>query len=425
MATLKATNPELFQQKRIEYIQSLIADKAAHLRNCLEEVAHVHKSQVVIIIDNADQRGIEIQQDAFVISHELASTWNALVFLSLRPQTFHSSKRSGTISAYPPKVFVIPPPKLEDAIEKRLAFSLKIAEGRLPVAKIKNLSMHVESLAILIRVLQRSLATNRELYEFIVNVSSGNVRVAIELISKFIGNPNVESERIVKIFTETGYYLLPLHEFSKGGLLGDYTHFQEDASYACNIYSVIFSSKNEHFLSLFILGYLSWDGAHRQQVDGFVGREAIEKEMQTNRYTVDQTTRHLQKLTRKKLIETSERRLLETEKEVQEFGMPEAFRLTPLGAYHLKKWAYEFSFIESMTFDTPIFSEAVRTELSKHINDQNLSARYKRGKMFREYLSEVWGELSPKPYFDWIQAVSIGQPSFERVEKRLTDLGLL
>lgn len=418
---LKETQPQLFQQKRIEYLQTLVSEKSSHLRLCLDAVAKEKKCQVIIIIDNADQRDIEIQQEAFVIAHELASTWNALVFLSLRPQTFHNSKRSGTISAYPPKVFVIPPPKLEDAIEKRLTFAHKIADGRLSVTKVKDLSMHIESLAILIRALQNSLHKNKELYEFIVNVSAGNVRVAIELISKFIGNPNVESERIVQILTEGGGYIIPLHEFAKGGLLGDYAYFQEDSSYACNIFSVIFADKREHFLSLMILGYLGWDGALREQVDGFIGVESVFHEMQTNGFTQDQTTAHLKKLTRKKLIETTERRLLETEKEIQDIGMPEAFRITSLGAYHLKRWIYDFSFLEAMCFDTPIFSNQIVAQLSPRINDQALSARYERATIFRQYLDAVWQDLNPKPYFDWAQFKTSGDKSFERVTKRLAD----
>lgn len=424
MATLRDKQPDLFMTKRIEFMQSLIANRAEHLRKCLEETAKSRRAQIIIIIDNADQRNLTVQQETFVIAHELASTWNALVFLSLRPHTFHTSKRSGTISAYPPKVFVISPPKLEDVIEKRLSFALKIAEGRLSVSKIQDLSMHVESLAILIKVLQHSLRVNRELYEFIVNVSSGNVRVAIELVSKFLGNPNVESEHIVKIASESGSYLIPLHEFAKGGLLGDYAYYQEDASYAFNVFGLIYPDIREHFLSLLILGYLSWDGANREQVDGFIGRDAILREMQRNGFTPEQTVAHIQRLTRKKLLETTERRTLETDKEVEELGMPEAFRLTLLGAYHLKKWAFDFSFIEAMVFDTPVLDKETQHLLLEHVNEQTLSSRYERATLFKQYLDDAWQKHEPQPYFDWDRQSHVGQDSFKRVEKRLRDLGI-
>ena len=74
------------------------------------------------------------------------------------------------------------------------------------------------------------------------------------------------------------------------------------------------------------------DGAYKENSDGFIGLDSIYKEMQSNGFTVEQTTAHILKLTRKKLVETTERRLLETEKDIDELGMPEAFRITPLGA---------------------------------------------------------------------------------------------
>jgi hypothetical protein len=300
-----------------------------------------------------------------------------------------------------------------------------VAEGRLPVSKIKDLSMHIESLAILIRVLQKSLRDNRDLYEFIVNVSSGNVRIAIELISKFLGNPNVESDKIVKVASETGSYVVPLHEFAKGGLLGDYAYYQEDASYAFNVYGVVFPDAKEHFLSLLVLGYLSWDGAHREQVDGFVGINGILRELQRSGFTHEQTIAHIQRLAKKKLIETTERRTLETDKEIEELGMPEAFRLTLLGAYHLKKWVYEFSFVEAMAFDTPIFDKSTHQRLVTHVNEQTLTARYERADAFKGYLDSIWQGLQPQPYFDWSKQSLLGRESFNRVEKRLRDMGYL
>jgi len=423
VSQLKTTQPAVFDLKRVEFISELVKKRDEHLRRCLEQIANDRRCQIVIVLDNADQRSLEIQLEAFIIAQELAARWRSMVFLALRPQTFHASKRGGAISAYPPKVFVIPPPKLEDAIEKRLDFAIKVAEGRLPVAKIDGLTMHVDSLAILIRALLASLKHNSQLYEFIVNVSGGNVRVAVELVSKYFGNPNVESDKIVKIVKETGHYHVPLHEFAKAGLLGDYAHFQEESSLASNIYAVVYPDKREHFLSLYLLGYLGWDGASRDDTDGFVGANALISELQSNGFTREQIEAHLLKLTRKKLIETPERRLLETDNELKDIGMPTSYRTTSLGAYHVKKWACEFAYMDAMTFDTPIFDGSVRNLLAKRVNDTALTARYERATVFRDYLNAIAKDFATKPYFDWQQFTSIGAPSFAQVENWLQDRG--
>jgi GTPase SAR1 family protein len=425
MGALKNVDLAAFTIKRLEYLSGLTSQRETHLRLVLAHVAKKRACQVVIVIDNADQRAASIQNEAFVIAQELCATWDAIVFVALRPQTFHGSKRSGAVSAYPSKVFVIPPPKLEEAIDKRLSFAQGITEGRLPVESLAGVSLHLESLAILIKVLRESFLQNDDLLEFLVNVSSGNIRLAVELVSRFFGNPNVQSEKIVRIVDEDGRYLIPVHEFAKTALLGDYAHFQENSSVASNVFDIAYHDPREHFLSLLILGYMTWDVVVSGGSDGFVRRPLIVDEMQGCSYTADQIDIHLVRLTRKKLLETSERRTLETGAEIEESGMPESFRVTSLGAYILKKWAGEFSFLEAMAFDTPIFDAEVRSELAKSVNANGLSARYKRGFAFREYLSSIWQPDSARAYFNWDDVVATGADSFNRVARRLVDLGQL
>lgn len=422
---LREVNPNAFLEERLRYIRELMGRRENHLRLCLGHVAAANRCQAVIIIDNADQRSLEVQQEAFLMAQELAASWSALVFLALRPQTFHASKRSGTISAYPTKIFVIPPPKLEDAIQKRLEFALRMAQGRLPVQAIEGVTLHIDSLAKLIRALLDSLARNKELYEFIVNVSGGNVRVAVELVSRYLGSPNIESERIVQIITESGSYAVPIHEFSKAALLGDYSHFQEESSAATNVFSVVYRDQREHFLSPLILGFLSWEGATLAQADGFIALLSLTSEMQLSGFSPEQVSSHIQKLARRKLIETSERRLLETGREIEERGLPESFRITTLGAYHLKRWISEFSYLEAVSFDTPIFDDQLRDELLTTINDDRLLARYSRAFGFRDYLDATWATMKARPYFDWSDVRKLSIPSFNRVERSLRDHGLL
>lgn len=421
---LKSVDESEWLKKRLSLLSGLIEKREEHLRLCIEHLSITTKRQIIIIIDNADQRSLQVQQDAFLIAQELATHWKSMVFLALRPQTFHASKRSGAISAYPPKVFVIPPPKLEDVIEKRLAFALKVAEGTLPVQNLAGLRLHVDSLAILISILKRALIENKDLIEFIVNVSGGNVRIAIELVSRFFGSPNVESEKIVKLYKETKRYNIPLHEFSKVALLGDYSHFQEESSTASNIFSVVYPDKREHFLSLYILGYLAWDGAQKEHREGFVPTQTITREMQNCGFNGDQVQAHLARLTRKRLIETAERRQLETAEDIQESGMPESFRTTSLGAYHLKKWCGEFSYLEAIAFDTPIFENSVRERLAPHVNDSLLSARFQRAECFGEYLDHIWVDMPHPPYFDWPTLRAIGMVSFDRARRYLMENGL-
>lgn len=85
----------------------------------------------------------------------------------------------------------------------------------------------------------------------------GNVRQALSFITGFIGSPNVEADKIIRTYEEEGRYIIPVHEFSKQALLGEYSHFDPNTSLAMNIFDVSFADISEHFLVPLIMALLS------------------------------------------------------------------------------------------------------------------------------------------------------------------------
>ena len=165
--------------------------------------------------------------------------------------------------------------------------------------------MHIETLSQFIKALQKSLSKNVHLNEFLVNITGGNIRAAIGLITGIIGNPNVEAEKIIRM-SANGNYIIPLHEFAKSALLGDYAHYHPDTSIAMNIFDVASPDKKEHFLVPILIGYLSQFGEHLNN-DGFCLSEKIFEELQSYGFTVSQIGAALRRTANKKLIETSQR----------------------------------------------------------------------------------------------------------------------
>lgn len=98
-----STDDQLIASMLVEKIKN----KSEHLRRVVDHISKGRKKQVVVFIDNADQRAIKIQQEAFVIAQDFGKNWNALTFISVRPQTFFMSKRAGVLSAYPHRIFTI------------------------------------------------------------------------------------------------------------------------------------------------------------------------------------------------------------------------------------------------------------------------------------------------------------------------------
>jgi predicted type IV restriction endonuclease len=403
-------------------IDELINDKSEHLRRSLQHVARGRQRQIVIIIDNADQRAIEVQQAAFIIAHEFAQNWDALVFIPVRPQTFFQSKRAGTLAAYPHKVFTILPPRPELVIEKRLIFALKVAEGRIAPDALQGVRLMLGSMAVFLRALLYSMEKNRDITEILANITGGNIRAVVEFVRQFIGSPNVEAEKIVDIHGKTGNYIIPLHEFSKAAILGDYSHFVPESSLAMNVFDVESPDRREHFLSLMIVAFLLSDESPKDR-DGFVCTALIIEEMQNWRFLPEQVEKALRKVTNKRLIETTERITFEEDLVGLIGSMLEGFRQTSVGAYHVRRWAGDFAYLDGMVFDTPIFDPEVREGMSDNLGSFDIQHRYARTLMFRNYLSVTWESSGLRPqYLDWNETVRYGQSNFDVVHRAISKI---
>lgn len=412
----KETNPQRYNDELIQYLDNLSKDTDQHLKKSIKYYSESTKRQFIVIIDNADQRDYQVQQEAFVISHELAQNWSAIVFIALRPNTFYRSQRSGALSAYPHKVFTIEPPRIDKIIDKRLKYALDIAEGKIPVEAFSRLNS--KNLTLFLKALLDSLQYNEELYEFLANITGGNIRKSIELTAKFIGSPNVDCEKIIEIMEHKGSYRIPLHEFSKSALLGDYGHYHPDHSVAMNVYDVKYPESKEHFIKPLLLAFINSDSKSRDS-NYFYSTDVIFQEMQAFGFITKQIEYSLRVMTNSRLIETSQRVTFEEDEDGILFGdLPRQFRITSIGAYHLKKWIGNFAYLDAMVFDTPIFNEDIVELISKNIESFKIEDRLERTLKFKEYLLTIWNKYNLESnYFDFPSIIANEEKSFESVER--------
>ena len=415
---LAETEPNLYEDKLRNHLFERMSDLASHLSASINHIARGRKKPVVVMLDNADQRSFDVQQQAFILAETLAKNWTAFVFVAVRPRTFHQSKRSGTLSAYPQRVFTIAPPRVEIMLEKRLHFALKMAEGRLPVESIQNLSLKVESLAAFLRALLSALRDNREIAELLSNITGGNMREVMELITRFISTPNVDSKKIIEKIINEGRYDIPLHEFSKVAILGDYAHYHPESSIALNLSDVSAPDFREHFLCPIMLGLLNSDWFKRNQ-DGFAFSGDLVREMQDLGFVPPQSEGALRRLANKKLIESSERVTFEEDTLGELMGeMPTAFRITSIGAYHLQRWCATFAYLDAMVFDTPIFKEEYFRDIAEAPESFDIQRRLKRVVCFKEYLTTCWGDAGiVVQCFDWPTMEKAVDLSIEKVRR--------
>jgi GTPase SAR1 family protein len=414
---LKSVDPTAYEKERIDFLKEKVGIRDAHLHASLGHLAKGRNKQIILVMDNADQRTFEIQQQAFLIAQELAATRNLLVFVALRPSTFYQSKITGTLSGYQNKVLTIAPPPADEVLERRITFAVRVAEGKIAPATLKGIRLHLKSIVLFLHATLRSIRTNELIRQFLSNITGGNTRLVIELVTGFCGSPNVDSEKIVKIEEQSGDYRVPLHEFTKHALLGDYAYFNPLSSVVgCNIFDVSSADPREHFLASLIIAYVSSSLGIKDN-DGFVSGSAIVTEMTSLGFFKAQTQQALRRIATKRLIETPHAHYREIP--VLDSEPPEQFhyRATSIGVYHVRFWTGAFTFLDATATDTPIFDVTARDEVIKLAASFDTADRYNKAVCFKQYLERQWQASNLNTnYYDLEAIFDLQGDSFKSVE---------
>lgn len=384
---LKETDSTAYLHKEIEFLNEKIIDTDLHMREAIKFIAKSHRRQVVIFLDNCDQRSDTIQQEAFLAAQEFAKQWGAAVFLTLRPETYHASARQGALTGYHPKAFSIAPPRVDRVIEARLQFAARIANGELRIKALpKNIEVTMPKLSRIIQIFLHSLKINRELVEFIDNISGGDIRLALSLTNSFFGSGHVDMQKILDRDEVDGPYCIPLHEFMRTVTYGDAEYYNPVRSPIANIFDVEFNMTRDHFTVPFLIGILSKLSETGQ--DGFVNTSDVYHQMQGYGFTSEQIDSGIArgvKHYRTQLIETTARKIPILGQE-----MPPALRATSIGLYHVQKLCRLFTYLDAIVVDLPIFDRLK----GQHINDEyNIEDRLSRASQVQLYLNEAWDDF--------------------------------
>jgi GTPase SAR1 family protein len=407
---LKHNNPERYAEEELAELARLTANRSEHLRRSLHNLVNTRRTEVIIFLDNADQRDELIQESAFLMAQEISQQWPALVFVSLRPETFNRSQRSGALSGYYTKAFAISPPSIDDVIRKRLNFALKITTGKIPVTRLQHVGIKLENLTAIIRVLLRSLQRDARLFELLENLSGGNVRAALELLNTFIGSGHVNTQRMLNVER----YIVSPHEFTRAIIYGDSLHFDPSRSLVANIFDISSEDGREHFLLPLVIGFLDRSGDTAGN-GGFVETQYLYDSLQAIGFSPDQIDFAVSRGINAKLIQTSGR-IIPTGNE----EMPSSMRVTPSGLYHAYRLAGNFQYLDAMIVDTPILPDSAREKM-RVVED--IADRLVRAEVFvKEYLDHMWTPLSGRAIgFDWMEISYHAQQEIQSIRWRLVN----
>ncbi|MGN7916223.1 hypothetical protein [Lysobacter sp. 22409] len=407
-AELKEIDPIEFKKKEIEFIAGLVADKEEHLKLSLEHASKGQKRQIVVFLDNVDQRPPLFQEEVFLIAHAFATNWPVTVFVALRPETFSLSRARGTLAAYQPRVFTIEPPRIDLVVQKRLRFALNQLKeaGTLPGIKFSIQSDRLEKyLAMLIRAFE----TREDIIELIDNMCSGNVRRALEYVSFFVGSGHVDSQKILSIIEHGGQYVLPMHEFFRAVIYKDREHYDPSDSPFANIYDIDSNDQKEHFASLLALAFIEQAGQVGGSA-GYVERDKIYRFLKEVGFQPEQVTGVLRRLVEKDLVLTPV--ALKGDGE-------DRMRITTAGAYVLKKMSILFAYLDAIIVDTPIVQSDTRQQI---IDARDISERVARAELFLKYLDDSWAMIGGDAHkaLDWPSLSASAKAQLLEVKRKTT-----
>jgi GTPase SAR1 family protein len=418
---LRKVDELAYAKERILFLSELVSRRDSHLQASLGHLSRGRNKHIILVMDNADQRSFAVQQEAFLIAQELAATRNLIVFVALRPSTFYASKITGALSGYQNKILTIFPPPADEVVEKRLIFAVRVAEGKVVPAALSGIRFRFGSVVLFLNAMLRSIRTNEAIKLFLSNITGGNTRAVIELITAFCGSPNVDSEKIVRVEEKDGDYKVPLHEFTKHALLGEYAYYNGQSSLvACNLFDVSSADPREHFLASLIVAYLGSNVGVRDN-DGFIAGSKLVTEMGLHGFIDEQVRHALRRLATRKLIETPHAHYRELA--VPEHEPPEQFhfRVTSVGVYHVRHWMGSFAFMDAMAIDTPIFENAARAKIADLAASFSIAHRYAKAIAFKTYLEAQWHLANiGVSFYDFPELLESQESSFLAVKQALS-----
>ncbi|MEU9466647.1 hypothetical protein AB0D78_08310 [Streptomyces avermitilis] len=369
------SDPAEYRKRELEMLAGHLSNEFEHLRRSLEHIKATSGKSPLVILDNIDQRPLEFQESIFESAHSIADSWPGTVFVSIRPSTFFQSRAHGALAAYQTRVFTIAPARTDQVVSKRLEYARnKVVESGAEGVFPENLSIDDSDLIAYLDALIRAFKIDEELKSLIDNMSGGNTRTALLFLFTFIGSGYVSTQRVLDVASSGKVYTVPMHEFIRAIVFGDYDYFNPEASAVCNLFDISTNDGREHFLMPSIL-------AHVQRIaesagnDGLVSAASIYSFCQGLGFSQEQIGAQLDRATNKNLLRFSD---------ALDGG---SYRPTSVGSYLYRKMIHSFSYVDAMTVDTPIVDPSIRRSIG---DVHTIKERVQRAKEFRAYLDSQW-----------------------------------
>lgn len=387
-----------------------------HLLAVVSYLKRKMNMQVIVILDNMDQKLPELQDKLYQIGHEFVYGCNLVVVVSLREATYRRMTNSPAFNAFASKEFHVKAQPIDIILEKRLAFLRNQLSSKKITLDTATGTLDVLDFDRFLKLLRRSLLSSEhadpKILECITAISNGNIREQLGMVYSFLISGQTKIDEYFWNYAVDEAANIPFHEVLHSLLYEDHKFFDEGLGHRfMNIFEPAQRINASHFTALRLLKYLQ-DGLGQtgelRSID-FVTSEEIFDEFENYGWSREEILFHMHRLATFGL-------LMPESGDTQDVLTEQPCALTRSGIYYLDVLYAEFTYFTAMASDTSIadlnlangIGQALRSNLTS--TKISLQARSKIAEKFVGYLDsreqvEIKGAISKHPLIGRIRFV--------------------
>lgn len=393
---------ETYDKLLSDFLSEKLKDYSKHLEYLNIYLIKDRRKRIIVIIDNADQYSIAIQEKIFLYSHSLSRNSNCGIIFSLREGYFYKWRNKPPFDAYESNVYHITAPKYSEVLLKRINFTLEHLnklEGTTSSVTRRGFKIEISNQKVIefLSGLKDSLFSeiNNELIDYLNYTTYPNIREGLRVFKQFLtsGHTDVSSYILREVYKEVdrpNKQIIPIHEFIKSLGLQNKLYYNSEFSIIHNIFSPP-KDTNDHFINYFVLKKFYDTFESNGNINKYLSLTVVIDFFKDLGYRTNVVISSIEKMIEFELIESDE---FISDIELRDLETNTDIGISSKGFYYFKELIKRFHYIDLVLQDTPIFSQEHFEKIKSvfPISDSNgiriLSDRVEAVNAFINYLTD-------------------------------------
>jgi len=395
----KENNSDLYNEKISNFFEEKTNNHQLHLAYLSKYLISEQRKRILIVIDNADQYDMSVQEKVFLYANSLHKQTNCAVIISMREGYYYKWRYKPPFDAYDSNVYHISAPKYGEVLQKRIDYTLKkLNIGNKSKGELKQgykIEFSNQEIIEFMSGLKKSFFNdlNSKIIDFMNYSTFPDIREGLRLFKMFLisGYTNVEEYILRERFSGDSQIPIPIHEFIKAIGLYNKLYYNHDFSIIVNLFYPCPNSC-DHFLKCRILRYLLNKFEQGGNANKFEQYSVILNEFIEAGYNVKNIRLELLELLETDLID-SENIISDTDlKDIRLEGVN--ISISPKGYYYYKILKNSFHYIDLILQDTLVFNPEHLSNIRDSFPDttkegkRSLKGRLKTVLNFMSYLKD-------------------------------------